>query len=334
MKTKISLTCLITGLLLNINLDAAPAAGGSAGGSAGGGVAAPTAPANRVIPGSPAAPINPSGQTTQDGFTGTVTGTASSNPATPATDQTGTANNQIQGNGNSSTANTANNPALGNHAVTASDRVLLSTLNQSVAAQTGATSQSARPVHFLIANGAVTLVGTVPTADESQRILARVQQTPGVLSVFNDLRVGTATQTAATPQPGFAGAVTDHAFSPADKSLLTAVQQAAGMQLGISGASAAQMPVHFSIENGVVGVSGRVSSLQEKQTLLAAIQGITGVTRVVDNVSLANGATESVNSTSGTLTSTPILNNNLPPTSRQMNQTNRTFLNTTNSSGF
>ena len=190
------------------------------------------------------------------------------------------------------------------------------------------------PVHFIIANGAVTLTGTVPTADESQRIFARVQQTPGVLSVFNDLRVGNAAQiTPTTSQTSGFGTPTDHAFSAADRSLLTAVQQAAGAQLGITAASAGQMPVHFSIQNGVVGVTGQVSSLQEKQTLLAALQRISGVTRVVDNVGVINGA-GAVDGSTGT--ANPFLNNNnnLPATSREQGQTtNSIFLNTTNNSG-
>jgi osmotically-inducible protein OsmY len=334
MKTKISLVCFITGFLVSTNLSAAPAAGGGSGGSAG--AAAPAAPANRIVPSSPAGSINQQGQmdTGIPNPTPPASDTSITTPPTsipPTTGQSGTAAGQIANGNNPTTANN-NNSATLNRTVTPSDRLLLTTLNQTVGAQLGVTSQGAMPVHFLIANGAVTLVGTVPTADESQRILARVQQTPGVLSVFNDLRVGTTTQTAANQQSSFVGAVTDHAFSPADKSLLTAVQQAAGTQLGINGASAAQMPVHFSIENGVVGVSGQVGSLQEKQAILAAIQGTTGVTRVVDNMSLASGAANSVNSTSGNLT--PSLNNNLPPTSRNQNQTNRIFLNTTNSSGF
>jgi osmotically-inducible protein OsmY len=230
----------------------------------------------------------------------------------------GMATNRMQGSNNSTTAES--NSGLQDHAVTASDRTLLITLTATVSGQLGTTSRGAMPVHFLISSGAVTLVGTVSTADESQRILARVQQTPGVLSVFNDLHVGTPAQTASA-QTSLLGATTDHAFSPKDQSLLTAVQQAAGRQLGVSGASAAQMPVHFSIENGVVGVTGQVSSLQEKQALLAAVQRTPGVVRVADNVTIANVAAGGVNGA-------------LPATSRDLNQSNSIFLNQTNSSGF
>jgi osmotically-inducible protein OsmY len=348
MKTKILLTGILTGftgLLLTLNAGAAPAAGGHAGGSAA--AAAPAASPNRTIPESPGNTITQSGQmqpgqTTQPGFpdsavTGTKTanGTITSNATSPAN-----AANQMTGANGSPTAN-ANNPGMVGQAITPSDRMLLATLNQTVGAQLGTSSQisqnsqnaqSGIPVRFLINNGAVTMVGTVSTADESQRILARVQQTPGVLSVFNDLRVGTTAQTAATQQPRFVGAMTDHAFSASDRSLLTAVQQSAGAQLGVSGASATQTPVHFSIENGVVGVTGQVTSLEEKQALIAAIQRTTGVTRVVDNVGIANPAAGGVNGVSEN--SNPFLNNNnLPPTSRDQSGTNTIFLNTTNNSG-
>jgi osmotically-inducible protein OsmY len=240
--------------------------------------------------------------------------------------------NSLQSTNNMSTAGNSNgnNSVVVSQAVTASDRVLLNSLTQSVGVQLGINSQTQMPVHFLINNGAVTLVGTVATPDVSQRIAARVQQTPGVLSVFNDLSLGTAAQTT-TPQTGFFTATQDHAFSPADQSILSGVQQAAAMQLGISGASAAQLPVHFSIQNGVVGVTGRVSSLQEKQTLIAAIQRASGVVRVVDNVAIANPAAGGVSGPTGN--QNPFLNNsNLPLTSRDQNQSN-IYLNTTNSSG-
>jgi hypothetical protein len=129
----------------------------------------------------------------------------------------------------------------------------------------------------------------------------------------------------ASPNSVFAG-VTDHAFSPGDQTLLTTVQQEAALQLGIT--SSAQMPVHFSIQNGVVGVTGQLSSLQEKQALLAALGRTRGIVRVVDNVGVINGAAG--------LTLNPgasVNSNNLQPTSRA-NGSNTMFLNSTNASGF
>jgi osmotically-inducible protein OsmY len=255
----------------------------------------------------------------------TGTSTISSNPIAPsnqasmATNELSSSNN-VAATGNSNQLNS--NFLIRDQAVTASDRQLLTTLSQSVDAQLGIASPTVSPVHFLIDNGAVTLVGIVPTADESQRITARVQQTPGVLSVFNDLHIGTA-PTAVQPKTDLLGTVGNHAFSPADQSLLTTVEQESAVQLGVSGASTTQMPVHFSIQNGIVGVTGQVTSAQEKQALLAAIQRTPGVVRVVDNVMIGGGANTTVNP-----------NGSLPATSGP-NQSNRMFfLNPSNTTGF
>jgi BON domain len=248
--------------------------------------------------------------------------------------------NNLGGNSNSlpeTAASATGNFVISDRAVTLSDRNLLTLLKQGVAAQFGTTASGQTPVHFLIDNGAVTLTGVVPTADESQRIAARVQQTPGVLSVFNDLHVGTGS-TASQSSGGalstpLTGAISDHAFSPADQALLSQVQQEAGMQLGINGASTAQMPVHFSIQNGVVGVIGQVVSQQEKAALLAAIQRTPGVNRVVDNVMVVPG-NDNTSTPSATVLNPEIQNGILPATSRDMAHTNNFMLNTTNSSGF
>jgi BON domain-containing protein len=213
------------------------------------------------------------------------------------------------------------NVVLGDQAVTSSDRVLLTTLSQGVRATLGITPNGNLPVHFMINNGTVTVVGTVQSSAQSQDIIAKVQQTPGVIGVVSDLRVANQPGQFGIAQPransAFAGQ-TDHAFSARDQTLLTTVQQQAAMQLGINDAS--QMPVHFSIENGIVGVIGQVSSLQEKQALLAAISKTPGIVRVVDNVGVVGGAAG--------------LNNGLPATSRDSGQSNTMFLNTTNPSGF
>jgi osmotically-inducible protein OsmY len=243
--------------------------------------------------------------------------------------------NGLQANTNMNATRT--NPAnshfvFRDQAITPGDRTLLTTLRQGVAAQLGVTALRALPVHFMINNGAVTLVGTVPTADDSQRIFARVQETPGVLSVFNDLRVGNNAQNPVQPRNNLAGGagITDHAFTPADRTLLTVVEQAVGNQLGVNGASTAQMPVHFSVQEGVVGVTGQLSSPQEKAAILAAVKQTPGVVRVVDNVALVN-VPQNGSFVPNPVPQNPAMNNQpLPPTSRSMGLTNSLFLNSTN----
>jgi hypothetical protein len=218
------------------------------------------------------------------------------------------------------------NVVVQDQAVTPTDRVLLTTLSQGVRATLGITPNGNTPVHFLIQNGTVTVVGTVQSTAQSQAVLAQVQQTPGVITVVNDMHVrgafAPAMQNGGTTS--LLGVPTDHAFSANDQRLLTTVQQEAAMQLGVT--SLAQMPVHFSIESGVVGVTGHVSSMQEKQALIAAIKRTQGIARVVDNVSVTSSAGVSGGNIGPSSTS---VNGALTPTSRDTNQ-----LVTTNSSGF
>ena len=228
-------------------------------------------------------------------------------------------------------------------AVTPNDRILLTTLSQGVRASLGIAPNGNSPVHFLIQNGTVTVTGTVQSTAQSQAVLSQVQQTPGVLSVINDTHVAgpfaPAVQSQSSGSLGLA-APTDHAFSAADRTLLTTVQQEAASQLGVT--STSQMPVHFSIENGVVGITGQVNSLQEKQALIAAINRTPGITRVVDNVGFIpntatpgsaaapSSATSAFGATPGGNFGSPG-NNVLTPTSRS---TATNLLPTTNSSGF
>jgi BON domain len=329
MKTQLLATSLITAIsVLSVSLKAAPV---SSSGAAGARVVPPTVSPSPAAPGMPQQPgISPTAVTAPINGTSTIsTNPIAANPtnAMPSTNQFATTNGVQENNGLAGTPNQANgNFVLRDQAVTPSDKVLLSTLTQGIASQIGVTSPAATPVHFFINNGAVTLVGTVPTADESQRILARVQQTPGVLSVFNDLHVGTPS-TVVQPRDAVGQTVTDHAFSPADQALLTTVEQQAAQQLGITGASASQMSVHFSIQNGVVGAMGQLSSAQEKAALIAALQRTPGVVRVVDDISLTGPATMPTPAAANPATGP------LAPTSRD-GQTNNFMLNTTNSSGF
>lgn len=346
MKTKILATSCITAISI-LSMGAAPVA-------TGGGTAVrtitPVVPANTDPNSASQAPQPRSGfpnpETSpfmnENGTSPTTTanGSISTNPvaanptnAIPSTNQNQfAATNGMAQSNDLATGVNPNGPnsnfALRDQAVTPGDRILLNSLQQGIESQLG-NSASGSPVHFFVNNGAVTIVGTVPMADEAQRILARVQQTPGVLSTFNDLHVGTPS-TVVRPETGALGqTVTDHAFSPTDRTLLTTVEQQAASQLGITGASVSQIPVHFSIQNGVVGVIGQLSSAQEKAALLNAISRTPGVTRVVDNISLTGGAsTIPANSPFANPSTGP-----LAPTSRD-GQTNNFMLNTTNSSGF
>jgi hypothetical protein len=211
--------------------------------------------------------------------------------------------------------------------VTDNDRFLLTPLRRKVELSLGITSPATEiPVHFIIDNGVVTLVGILPNAQDCQRVFLLTQQTPGVARVVNNLQVGTMPVNAIQPKAHFIGVTRDHALSAADQKLLVAAQQDAAAQLGIGSPQNGSLPVHFSIRDGVVGVYGQVSTFQQKQAIVAAIQRTPGVVRVVDNISVMGGPANGLAPNGG------FVNSNLPPTSIP-GRSNSFFLNTTNSSG-
>jgi len=336
MKTKIFYAALITGLFFGTSIGGAQTSSGARGVAPvvpraiippSGSTVTPGDPGNRMLQPQPGAQnqLNSTATSTlttnsvsgtTNGFSGTnaLTGINTNGPSVTATVNPMT--NAITG----SNTDVNGNTVAGNQAVTSSDRILLTTLSQGIRATLGITPNGNLPVHFMINNGTVTVVGTVQSTAQSQSVLSQVQQTPGVIGVISDLHVAEpfgSAQSRASSQTGLFGGQADHAFTPRDQTLLTTVQQQAAMQLGINNAS--QMPVHFSIQDGIVGVTGQVSSLQEKQALFSAIQRTPGIVRVVDNVGVLGGAAG--------------MNNNLPATSRDSGQSNFMFLNTTNPSG-
>src|SRR5262249_45424310 len=121
-----------------------------------------------------------------------------------------------------------------------------------------------------------------------QRIGLLVQQTPGVARIDNRLQLGTVSSPGGSspfsPAVTSPGAQRDEAVTAQDQSLLSAVRFQAGMQLGVNPAPGVEMPVHFNINGGIVGVSGSVATAEIKQAVLGAVQRTPGVVRVVDNL--------------------------------------------------
>lgn len=185
-----------------------------------------------------------------------------------------------------------NNAAIRDQGVTPMDQGLVVTIGQELQNQLGITSPQAMPVHFFINNGVVTLVGNVPNAADGHRILMQVQQTAGVSRVINRLHVGMPpAYVRPKTAPAYVGQTTDHAFSPADRSVLSAVQQTAATELGLgSTAAIGQLPVHFSIQNGIVSVSGQVATQAARLALLSALRRTPGVVGVYDDLQIGGQA--------------------------------------------
>jgi hypothetical protein len=75
-------------------------------------------------------------------------------------------------------------------ALSETDRRLLAQIRGAVFGANAATAPSAAaPIHFILKDGVVRLVGTVSTMEERQRIENLVQQVPGVVRVFDALQV-------------------------------------------------------------------------------------------------------------------------------------------------
>lgn len=75
-------------------------------------------------------------------------------------------------------------------AITSADRQLLAQLRSAVfGANLSAEQLASQPVHFILANGVVRLVGEVPSLEQRQQIEAAVQRVPGVVRVYDALSV-------------------------------------------------------------------------------------------------------------------------------------------------
>jgi len=97
-------------------------------------------------------------------------------------------------------------------AITSPDRQLLSQLRSAVfGANLSPEQLAAQPVHFILANGIVRLVGEVPSLEQRQQVEAAVQRVPGVVRIYDALSV--------SGQPGLAvnvlpGNTPQNALSP------------------------------------------------------------------------------------------------------------------------
>ena len=82
----------------------------------------------------------------------------------------------------------ANNTSSRDQAITATDKTMLVQM-RAAAFPPGTAVATSSSVSFILKDGAVRLVGTVPSVAEQQRILAVAQQTPGITRVYISLTV-------------------------------------------------------------------------------------------------------------------------------------------------
>jgi BON domain-containing protein len=161
--------------------------------------------------------------------------------------------------------------AIQDRAVTSTDQTLLITLRRTVETTLQIKASPWMPVHFDINNGVVTLFGTIETANQKQQVVTTVQQTPGVARVIDQLVVGSTEQVSTTQ----------------DQSLLLRVRQTVLPQIQVAGVPP---PINFSIQQGLVTITGTVPTIEQKRQILALVQQVPGVVQVSDQTVVSPSA--------------------------------------------
>jgi osmotically-inducible protein OsmY len=148
------------------------------------------------------------------------------------------------------------------------DRALAASVRQQFA-RYGDLSALANNVQITAQNGTIVLTGTVPTENERQMIEAMVRNTPGVLSVNDQLQVS------APP------VVSTYSPNPSDLALITSVRQSLREQPSI----APYAPnIGVTADNGMVTLTGSVPSEADRQFVDSIVKNTPGVTGLIDQM--------------------------------------------------
>jgi len=167
----------------------------------------PTPPNNNSVNGTQTGNNPSSGTTTdQNNQNGTQSGALSGsnqqqNQALSPTGQPIDQNRRFQNSNTNGANSSANNTGMRDQAITPADQAMLMQMRAS-AFPPGTDVATSSSVSFILKDGAVRLVGTVPSVAEQQRIAAAAQQTPGITRVYNAMRVATPVGGSATISTG------------------------------------------------------------------------------------------------------------------------------------
>jgi len=151
------------------------------------------------------------------------------------------------------------------------DRTLLIRIRAMVLPRLHTTSPWS-PVHFVLNNGAVTLVGFIISIEQRQQIMTTVQGVPGVASVVDNLQLVTQ----------------DMAMTDTDRTLLVQIRQSIPLQpvpTTVSG------PLFFVLQQGVVTIVGSVPTVQEGERITAVVRQTPGVVQAFDALTIGVGVT-------------------------------------------
>ncbi len=228
--------------------------------------------------------------------------------------------------------------AVADRAATAQDQIILRDIRTSITRRMAGFNLST--VHFIVEGGVVTLVGNVPSQEQSLEIEQACQGIPNVARIANNLIIGntaaigttptetpgqplgTAGQSLGTTAPsagttaqslGTAGttALEDRAFTSEDQQLLNAVRKRVrDMTL--------PTPVHFVVQSGAVTLMGTVpeDTTERIENVVRLVPGVVQVDNqlqtIIGQPTQTGGATSPGGTSTGESSSGP--ENALHPT--------------------
>jgi len=171
---------------------------------------------------------------------------------------------------NSFFATNQNGLVFQDQAISQFDRTLLIRIRATVLPRLRTTSPFA-PVHFLLNQGAVTLVGFIISIEERQQVLTSVQAVPGVANVIDNMMMVSQ----------------DMAMTDADRALLGQIRMAIPAQ-PIPTATVGG-PQFLVVQEGQVAIVGVVRSVEEGQRIMRLVRSTPGVVQVAPALTIGMG---------------------------------------------
>lgn len=131
--------------------------------------------------------------------------------------------------------------------------------------------------------GTIVLQGSVPSERERERILAKVQQMPGVERIDNQLRVTGAID----PIGSVSKPAGDYVVTEKDRDLASRIRLAL---IGNPDVSVTEDNIHLKVDNGEVTLHGWVNSEQERAAIAAEVRQLSGVRELNNQLQVRAGS--------------------------------------------
>jgi osmotically-inducible protein OsmY len=142
----------------------------------------------------------------------------------------------------------------------------------------GDLAASAQQVQITAQNGTLSLTGYVPSQREQQMIEALARNTPGVVSVNNQLQLSAAPIAAPSRPAAVPG------YSQSDQALADQLQQRLSSHPTLSGFAP---NVRMHVQDGRVNLTGNVPSEQDREIITDLISSTSGVVSINDQLEIS-----------------------------------------------